>query len=125
MIGNDGPTDARPQACLLAAQGEWLGDCINQAPGNAADSLPVRQSPQQNHELVATETGDKIFCTQLMTKALGNHPQCLITRLVTQRVVDRFEAVEIKEKNRVQRTLFSEGVFQSFVEMGPVGQAGE
>ena len=100
------------------------------AVGDHHGVLGMVQSLAQHHELVATEAGHRVAGAHDRTDPVGDGDQDLVAQLVTHRVVDRLEVVQVDEQQRdrvpaaeaaqsVQRTL------DPLEQQRPVGQAGE
>ena len=85
---------------------------------------------QQDHELVAGIAGNQIGSPQCSVQALGDFDQHLVASVMTQRIVDLLELIEVDEQDRellgvgagvIVRDALSECASDGF----PVGQAGQ
>ena len=101
---------------------------LDQALGRPAGHRQIGRPEQQNGELVAAQTGDRVGAAQrlLQTRAdLGQQP---IADLVTEGVVDVLEAIEIQQQHghllaRPLRVL--DRLLDPVVEQGAIGQPGQ
>ena len=55
---------------------------------------------KEDRELVASESGDDVLRTDEHGKPLGNHDQELVSRSMSEGVVDELESVEVDEEDR-------------------------
>lgn len=78
-------------------------------------------------EFVAAEARHRVRFTQLPDQPFGHGPQQLVTDRMAQRVVHRFELVEVKEQQREAATLprVRKRMLELLTEQHAVGQVGE
>ena len=81
-----------------------------------------------HHELVAAEAGDEVVFPDRTPQPSGQVAQQFVTGAMTEKIVDRLEAIQIDERH-AQLVLAPGGTAQRFgkvrVEGGPIGQPGE
>ena len=81
-----------------------------------------------HHELVAAEPADGVGGPHRPPEPVGDHHEHLIAGIVTERVVDELEAVEIAEQHGEHgagAALSGDGHGDAVLEERPVGQAGQ
>ena len=95
--------------------------------GKAKGVIRLRQLHQQ-YKLVATDAGQGVVAAQVFAQTLADFTQQLVAHMVTEGVVDRFEAVQVDEHQREATALLLhrlDRVFNTVGEQGAIGQAGE
>ena len=95
---------------------------------DARRTFDVGQRRNDDDELVAAEPRDRLCLAQQVHEALGNPCQQLVSGIVTESVVDQFEAVEIeKEHCRVLAVAsgFGDCLADAVLEQGAVRQSGQ
>ena len=83
---------------------------------------------KDNREFVPSQTGDRIRLPQQGFQSRSNRHKRLVSRSVSQDVVDRLEAVQVKEshgKGGLMANGVATGLFQSIGEESSVGKSGE
>ena len=100
-----------------------------QDPACRLDGLfGVSQTAEENGELVPAQASQHVTLAQEPTNALGHLYQELVSGLVTQRIVDHLETIEIEEHDTdhaVAPTDLGSGVGQGIDEGDPVRRSGE
>ena len=100
MVGIHGDAEARREPQVLALESETDGsDGARNALGEHAQHL-VRNIRNQDAELIAPETAEKLVATHLSRHFAGDADEHRIACAVPEGVVDVLEVVEIEEKQR-------------------------
>ena len=95
-----GDADARAERDLLAGVRPGLVDRVQNAVGHINSVFVARDARLQDREFVTAEAGDRVGVTHDRAQSVGDLDEELVADLVTQSVVDVFEAVEIDEVER-------------------------
>jgi hypothetical protein len=83
---------------------------------------------EEDRKLVRPESGNGVPPAHRATQAICDHPEDLVSRLAAQRVVDRFESLEVDHQDGVDHegpTASTERVLQPLAEQGPIGKPGQ
>ena len=123
--------DGHPQA---TGEGHRLSVDLSEAPDRSEN--PGKGSFQSflchvmkdDREFVTSQTGDRIRLTQQGLQSRSDRHKKLVSCLVSQEVVDRLEAVQVKEshgKGGLMANGVATGLFQSIVEEPSVGKSCE
>ena len=102
--------------------------CLIDALGRLVHLVGVLDVLHHHHELIAPHAHHQVIGAHGRADALRDGLQELVAGLVTARVVDVLEAVEIEEQRREQRPLVLrriDGIGQVRREIEPVGEPGE
>src|SRR5690606_27821946 len=96
--------------------------------GDGCETRPVADCRQQNDEFVAAKPGDGIAVTQHLRQAMADLPEQFVAGLVSERVVDGLEAVQVEEHDRqvaVVALRLDHGAGQETIEETAIRQAGQ
>ena len=91
-------------------------------------SARLRQGPQDDRELIATETGDGVVSLDATAQTLTDDRKHLIARGMAQGVVDLLKVVEVEIQQGAAEAALThllQLIGQSIAEQEPVRQAGE
>nr|WP_244500248.1 hypothetical protein [Methyloceanibacter superfactus] len=94
VVRGDGQADGCGYADGLPPDGEGRGEGLVDALGEGGTGLGARGGAE-NDELVAAEAREEVVGAEPGVEALGDGFDQLVARLVTQRVVDVLEAVDV------------------------------
>ena len=113
---------------LVAAQLQRLAEHLQQVAGDAFDVVGFGGFIENDDEFVAAEPRHDVARAQCMAQPVGDLHQQEVAGVVSQRIVDDLEAVEIDEQHRelpliAPRRL--DRIAQQFVEHLPVRQIGQ
>ena len=124
----DRDPDAGRHEHLVGADHQRLGEDGDEPPGDRRHRLRTRQVRAEQHELVAAEAGEQVAGSQRVPQPLRDGHEQVVTRGVTEAVVDQLEVVEVDEEHG---RLPSAGVVvggkmsgDALAEAGPVEQPG-
>ncbi len=118
----------------MSVQRHGLGNAVEHIahqfghPGLGGDARLARLVEQQEHELVATETGHGITGAHAVLQARGDHLQQPVAEFMSQVIVDQLEIVKIDESNDQAVAMQSRvpyGLVHAVQQQATVGQAGE
>ena len=84
-------------------------DPLDDAVGDETDVIVIAQSPAQHDELVAAEAGDGIGIPGQEREPAPDLGEHLVAGVVTERVVDLFEVVQVDEQDRKPTRLAFKG----------------
>ena len=90
--------------------------------------VPLRNTIQQHDEFVATHAGHRIGASRHATDAPRDLLQELIARMMAERVVDDFKAVQVEHRERKGPAValrMGECLCQPIIQQDAVGQAGQ
>ena len=128
VVGIDADADARRHVKFLAANQKRARYGIEYFLSHAGYLRGVGHILDQHHELVAALAPDGVRLAQAFAQPLGQLLQEPVSGIVTERVIDYFETVEIDEQHRrhAGETLRArQRLGQPLVEHRAVGQAGQ
>jgi hypothetical protein len=125
VLGGQRDADARPHGDLHAVDHDGCDDRAGQPLAEHGDGDLVVHTARDDDELVATEPGhDVLGLADHLGEALRDDDEQLVAGMVTQRVVDVLEAVEVEEDHR-EGPLVGEQRLGALAGREPVVQAGE
>ena len=91
--------DARADRAILPLNRDRLGERLQDVARHFRGDRRLADVLQQHDELVAAEPRDDVAGPDAAAQARGGGPQHRVAGLVTERVVDDLEAIEIDEQN--------------------------
>jgi hypothetical protein len=102
-----------------------LSQGTQNAPGDARRGVPRRVTVHHDGELVATDASDRIRVAYRSTQRRGDVSQDVVAGLVSERVVDGLEVVEVQEEHRHRWVGGGDGGVEPVVEETAVGEPGQ
>ena len=126
-IAADSDADADPDRDVRAAEIERLPEQRQHAVGQNGRVGPLIDTGLYNRELVAAEPCNGIVFAHRVLDPVGNADEQLITRLMTEIVVDRLELVQVEIMHRHQAlpSYLRHCGLQTVVEKHAVRQVGQ
>ena len=100
LVAAERDADADADADAGVAQQHRLGDGLHHPTGHVLRLVEVGEVLEQHRELVATQPGDGIGAPHAATQAVGDGEQHVVAPNMAELVVDRLEAVDIREQHR-------------------------
>jgi hypothetical protein len=98
IIGIDRQPDAGGGDEIAAADGEGMGETLDDAARRVPRRLNIVEITHDHQELVAAESGDNPSRPDCLAQALGGKDQQFIPVLMAERIVDGLEFIEIDEE---------------------------
>jgi hypothetical protein len=92
--GRDVEADASAHHDLIAVYPVWLGEDGFQAQGELRQSFGLN-ALRADGEFIASDASNAVLWTQLGTHSVGRVEKYLVSGVVTECVVDRFETIEV------------------------------
>ncbi len=127
VVGKDRYANARANFDGMAVDHEWLLERREQLPRRVLCFVHVR-SRQQDRKFIAAQTRRGFRPAQHAPQPPTELAQKQVAEVVTERVVDLFEAVEVHHQ-QCERCLVAprrqDCLAQTVVQQQPIGQAGE
>ena len=127
VAGVQGNADAGGDFQRMLGHLERAIDQRHLAFSQAEGIIRLRQLHQQ-HELIPADTRQGVLAAQVFTQALADLAQQLISQVVAEGIVDRFEAIQVDKHQGEATALLLNGLHRllnTVCEQGAIGQAGE
>src|SRR5215470_1233112 len=103
MAVEDGDADRGAGPHRVAVERETQGIDRLLKLGRLSPGIGLAEIPQQHRELIAAEPADDVGGAHLARQRLRDRLQHLVARGMPERIVDRFEAIEVEHEQRAAR----------------------
>ena len=112
----------------LSSQVEQTCQGTDDALRHQSGCLLIGQLRQQHGKFVTADAGQRVAVPNAMLEPLAGDLQCDVTHLMTKRVIDRLEAIEVHHEDgkcRAMAARVPHGPMQAIGEQRTVRQAGQ
>lgn len=106
---------------------DWLIESVGERGGKVDDLVDLRSSLDRDDELVSAEPTDTATCGKMIPQPGGDRLEQVIPSIVSQRIVDAFEAIDVEEHHGdlADSVLIAQRCVEMFDEPLAVHHAGE